>query len=56
MKVNRYRYETKTLAELEELDDESVRQLAVLGQRFAVLQQGIAALKAAKRKQKRAKK
>jgi hypothetical protein len=46
----------KTLAELETLHDELVKELSVLNQEFAVLQHRIAALKAAQRKSKRAKK
>jgi hypothetical protein len=46
----------KTLAELRKLDDEFVRKSAVLNHECAVLQQRINALKAAKRKPKRAKK
>jgi len=55
MRLNIRRSETKTLAELEKLDDELVKKSAVLEQKIPVLQQRIDALKAAKRKPKRAK-
>jgi hypothetical protein len=56
MKQKFRRYETMTLAELEKLHDELVKKLGVLGQKFAVLQQRLAASKAPQRKPKRAKK
>ena len=56
MKLTSRRYETKTVAELEELDDELVKKSAVLEHEFPVLPKSIDALKAAKRKLKRAKK
>jgi hypothetical protein len=56
MELNFHRYETKTLAELIKLDDQLVKELGVLGHKFAVLQQRTAALKVAQRKAKRAKK
>jgi hypothetical protein len=46
----------KTLAELVKLDDKLGKKLAVLNQKCAVIQQRVAALKAAQRKPKRAKK
>jgi hypothetical protein len=48
--------ELKTLAELDELHDELLKKSAVLNHELAVLRQRIAALKAAQRKLKRAKK
>jgi len=45
-----------TLAELIELHDELVKESGALGQKFAVLQQRMDALKTAKRKARRAKK
>ena len=56
MKLTSRRYETKTVAELEELDDELVKKSAVLEHEFPVLQKSIDALKAAKQKLKQAKK
>lgn len=56
MELNFHRYETKTLAELLKLDDELVKELGVLGHKFAGLQQRIDALKVTQRKPKRAKK
>jgi hypothetical protein len=55
MKLTSRHYETKTVAELETLDDELVKKSAVLEREFPVLQKRIDALKAAKRKLKRAK-
>jgi hypothetical protein len=55
MKLTARCYETKTLAELETLDDELVKKSAVLEHEFPILQQKIDALKAAKRKLKQAK-
>jgi len=55
MKLASRRYETKTVAELETLDGELVKKSAVLEREFPVLQKRIDALKAAKRKLKRAK-
>jgi len=54
MKLNFHRYETKTLAELIELHDELVKKSGALGQKLAVLQQRITALKTANWKPKRA--
>jgi hypothetical protein len=56
MKLNFHRYETKTLAELIELHDELVKKSGALGQKLAVLQQRITALKTANWKPKWAKK
>jgi hypothetical protein len=56
MELNFRRYETKTLAELLKLDDKLVKELGVLGHKFAGLQQRIDALRATKRKTKRANK
>jgi hypothetical protein len=56
MKQKFRRYETMTLAELEKLHDELVKKLGVLSQKFAVLQQRIAASKALQRKPKRVRK
>jgi hypothetical protein len=56
MKLTSRRYETKTVAALEKLDDELVKKSVVLEQELPVLQQKIDALKATKRKLKRAKK
>jgi len=56
MELNFHRYETMTLAELKKLHDELVEESGVLQQEYAVLQHRIAALKAAQRKPKRAKK
>ena len=56
MELNFHRYETKTLAELVKLHDKLVQKSGVLQQEYAVLQHRIAALKAAQRKPKRAKK
>jgi hypothetical protein len=47
---------SKTLTGHVKLHDELVKKSGVLGQKFVVLQQRIAALKAAQRKPKRAKK
>lgn len=56
MKLNFRRYEAMTLAQLDKLHEELLKKSGVLQQEFAVHQQGIDALKAAKRKLKRAKK
>ncbi len=56
MELNFRPPETKTLAELEKLHEELLKKSGVLNQEFAVLRNRIAALKAAQRKQKRAKK
>jgi hypothetical protein len=56
MELNFHRYEAKTLAELVKLHDKLVQKSGVLQQEYAVLQHRIAALKAAQRKPKRAKK
>jgi hypothetical protein len=56
MKLTSHRYETKTVAELKILDEELVKKSVVLEHEVPVLQKRIDALKAAKRKLKRAKK
>jgi len=47
MKLNFRCYETKTLAELDKLNDKLVEELGVLEQKFAVLRQRIDPLKVA---------
>jgi hypothetical protein len=56
MKQNSALMKLKTLAELNKLHDKLVKKSGAIGQKHAVLQQRIAALKAAQRKPKRAKK
>ena len=56
MKLASRRCETKTVAELEKLDDQLVKKSAVLEHELPILQQKIDALKAAKQKLKQAKK
>jgi hypothetical protein len=56
MKLTSRRNETKTVAELEALDDELVKKSAALEHELPVLQKRIDALKVAKRKLKPAKK
>jgi hypothetical protein len=56
MKLTSRRYQTKTVAELETLDDELVKKSTVLEYELPALQKRIDALKAAKRKLKRVKK
>jgi hypothetical protein len=56
MKLTARRYETKTVAELEKIDDELVKKSAVLEHELPILQQRIDALKAVQRKPKRVKK
>ena len=56
MKLTARRYETKTTAELEKLDDALVKKSAVLEHELPILKQKIDTLKAATRKLKRAKK
>ena len=49
MKLNFRCYETKTLAELDKLNDKLVEELGALEQKFAVIRQSIDPLKAAQR-------